>query len=177
MPAGGAVERNPEKFWNPYLAGVALGLVLLTAFVVMGNGLGASGASLRYGVAVVGAVAPQAVEAAPGLSKAWNGGHPLDFWLSFQMLGVLFGGFVGAYTAGRFKRETLRGPHISDRGRLGYALLGGTIMGAAARVTRGCMSGQALTGGALMSVGSWALMMSFFAGGYAIAWFVRREYR
>jgi len=171
------MERNPEKFWNPYLAGVALGLVLLGAFVVMGNGLGASGASLRYGVAVLGAVAPDAVTRAPGLAKAWNHGSPLDFWLAFQMLGVLLGGFVGAYTAGRFKREVLRGPNISSAGRLGYALLGGLIMGMAARVTRGCMSGQALTGGALMSVGSWALMFSFFAGGYAVAWFVRREYR
>jgi hypothetical protein len=171
------MERNPEKFWNPYLAGVALGLVLLGAFVVMGNGLGASGASLRYGVAVVGAVAPGVVARSPGLAKAWNHGSPLDFWLAFQMLGVLLGGFVGAYTSGRLKREVLRGPNISDAGRLGYALLGGLIMGMAARVTRGCMSGQALTGGALMSVGSWALMFSFFAGGYAIAWFVRREYR
>jgi hypothetical protein len=171
------VERNPEKFWNPYLAGVGLGLVLLSAFAIMGNGLGASGASLRFGVVALGAVAPGAVEKTPALAKAWNGGSPLDFWLAFQMLGVLLGGFVGAYTAGRFKREVLRGPNISDLGRLGYALLGGTIMGAAARVTRGCMSGQALTGGAMMSVGSWVLMMSFFGGGYAIAWFVRREYR
>jgi hypothetical protein len=171
------MERNPEKFWNPYLAGVALGLVLLGAFVVMGNGLGASGASLRYGVAALGAVAPEAVTRTPGLAKAWNQGSPLDFWLAFQMLGVLLGGFVGAYTAGRFKREVLRGPNISSAGRLGFALVGGIIMGMAARVTRGCMSGQALTGGALMSVGSWALMFSFFAGGYAVAWFVRREYR
>jgi uncharacterized protein len=171
------MARDPNKFWNPYLAGVALGLVLLGAFLIMGNGLGASGASLRYGVALVGALSPQAAQATPALAKAWNGGHPLDFWLAFQMLGVLFGGFAGAYTAGRFQREVLRGPRISAGGRLGFALLGGVIMGAAARVTRGCMSGQALTGGALMSVGSWALMFSFFAGGYAVAYFVRRQYR
>jgi hypothetical protein len=171
------MERDPNKFWNPYLAGVALGLVLLSAFLVMGNGLGASGASLRFGVVAVGAVSPEAAQAAPGLAKAWNHGHPLDFWLVFQMAGVLLGGFVGAYTSGRLKGEVLKGPRISTAGRLGYALLGGLIMGAAARVTRGCMSGQALTGGALMSVGSWALMFSFFGGGYAIAWFVRRQYR
>ena len=33
------MERS-EKFWNPYLAGIALGLVLLTTFLVMGRGLG-----------------------------------------------------------------------------------------------------------------------------------------
>ncbi len=171
------MERNPEKFWNPYLAGVALGLVLLASITVMGVGLGASGASLRMGVAALGAVAPGVVEGAPGLAKAWNGGHPFDFWLSFEVLGVILGGFVGAYTSGRLKAETLRGPSFPKGRRLLLALVGGIIMGAAARVTRGCTSGQALSGGALMSVGSWAFMFSVFAGGYATAWFVRKEWR
>jgi uncharacterized protein len=61
--------------------------------------------------------------------------------------------------------------------RLLLALLGGLLMGAAARVTRGCTSGQALSGGALLSAGSWAFMFSVFGGGYAAAWFVRRQWR
>ncbi len=36
------MERS-EKFWNPYLAGIALGLVLLSSFLIMGKGIGASG--------------------------------------------------------------------------------------------------------------------------------------
>jgi hypothetical protein len=44
-------------------------------------------------------------------------------------------------------------------------------------LTRGCTSGQALTGGALLSVGSWAFMFSVFGGGYALAYFVRRAWR
>ena len=36
--------REPAPYLNPYLAGLGLGLVLLTAFVFMGRGLGASGA-------------------------------------------------------------------------------------------------------------------------------------
>jgi hypothetical protein len=28
-----------------------------------------------------------------------------------------------------------------------------------------------------MSVGSWAFMLSVFAGGYALAWFLRRQWR
>lgn len=171
------MERDPDKFWNPYLAGAALGLVLLASFLVMGNGLGASGASLRMGVAAVGAVAPGAVEASPGLAKAWNHGHPFDFWLVFEVLGVLLGGFVGAYTSGRLKVETLSAPGFPRAKRLAFALLGGLIMGAAARVTRGCTSGQALSGGALLSAGSWAFMFSVFGGGYAVAWFVRRQWR
>jgi hypothetical protein len=171
------MERNPSKFWNPYVAGVALGLVLLASFVVMGNGLGASGASLRLGVAALGAVAPGVVESAPSLERAFAGGHPLDFWLVFEIAGVLLGGFVGAWTSGRFGREVLKGATFPAGGRLALALLGGGIMGAAARASRGCTSGQALSGGALLSVGAWAFMFSVFAGGYALAYFVRRQWR
>lgn len=171
------MERDPLRFWNPYLAGVALGLVLLASFVVMGNGLGASGGSLRLGVAALGAVAPAAVEGAPGLARAWSHGHPLDFWLVFEVAGVALGGFVGAYTSGRLRGETLRAPGFPRGRRLLFALGGGVLMGAAARVGRGCTSGQALSGGAMLSAGSWAFMMSFFAGAYAIAYFVRRQWR
>ena len=37
-------DRVVRSYANPYVAGVGLGLVLLAAFVVMGRGLGASGA-------------------------------------------------------------------------------------------------------------------------------------
>jgi hypothetical protein len=57
------------------------------------------------------------------------------------------------------------------------AFLGGTLMGGAAYMGRGCTSGQALTGGALLSVGGWIFMFSVFGGGYALAYFVRRAWR
>ena len=50
-------------------------------------------------------------------------------------------------------------------------------MGIGAKLARGCTSGQALTGGALLNVGSWAFMMCVFAGAYATAWFVRRQWK
>lgn len=171
------MTRDPEKFWNPYLAGVALGLVLLSAYVVMGKGLGASGASFRLGVAAVEAVAPAHVAASPGLRGVTAAGSPLDDWLVFQILGVALGGLVGAYTSGRLSREVLRGPRISAGGRIAFALGGAILMGIGAKIARGCASGQALSGGGLMNVGSWAFMAAFFGGAYALAWFVRREWR
>lgn len=171
------MERNPDKFWNPYLAGAALGLVLLSAFVVMGKGLGASNASLRTGVTVIEMVAPRHVAATPALARTRADGHPLDNWLVFEVMGVLMGGFVGAYTSGRLKKETLRGASISAPTRWAMAFVGGVLMGAAAYMGRGCTSGQALTGGALLSVGSWIFMLSVFAGGYALAPVVRRAWR
>jgi hypothetical protein len=60
---------------------------------------------------------------------------------------------------------------------MALAIGGGVVMGFAAKLSRGCTSGQALSGGAVMSVGSWAFMLSVFAGGYAMAWFPRRQWR
>ena len=31
---------QPRPYWNPYVAGIALGLVLLASFLIMGFGLG-----------------------------------------------------------------------------------------------------------------------------------------
>ncbi len=169
------MPRDPDRFWNPYLAGVALGLVLLAAYLVMGMGLGASGGSLRAGVVFLSALAPRAVEATPPYLRALSSEHAR--WLVYELLGVLLGGVVAATTSGRLGLEVLRGPRMARAPRLLLALAGGVLMGAAARMTRGCTSGQALSGGALLSVGAWAFMFSVFGGGYAAAWFVRREWR
>ena len=170
------MERS-EKFWNPYLAGIALGLVLLTTFLVMGRGLGASGAANRLSVAATELVAPAHVQKTPALSHFTENGNPLDDWLVFEIFGVFLGGLLAAYSAGRLKLSLLKGPRISTAGRVALALLGGILMGFFARLTRGCMSGQALSGGALLSVGSWVFMFSFFGGGYLAALLVRRQWR
>ena len=171
------MEKNPTKLWNPYLAGVALGLVLLATYLLTGKGLGASGASFRCGVAAVQLVAPAHVEAVPMLAGAVEDGPPLKYWLVFEVLGVVLGGFLGALTSGRLKGETLRGPTTAPSTRWVNAVLGGAIMGVGAEMARGCASGQALSGGALFSAGAWVFFLCFFAGGYGVAYFVRRQWR
>ena len=166
-----------KKFSNPYLMGVALGLVLLASFLIMGKGLGASGAANRLGVAAIDTLAPGHVADNAYLAANKPGGKsPLDNWYVFELLGVFLGGAVSAYAAGRLKRGVVKGPNISVRWRLMAAFSGGILMGVAARLARGCTSGQALSGGALMSVGSWVFMLAVFAGGYAVAYFVRRQW-
>jgi len=171
------MQRDPNRFWNPYVGGVALGLVLLTAFLVMGKGLGASGATFRTGVWAVSTVAPAHAESLPAMAGVLEDGHPMNDWLVFEVVGVILGGLIGALTSGRFGREVLRGPTFASGGRIALAIAGGVMMGFAAKLTRGCTSGQALSGGATLSVGSWAFMFSVFAGGYAAAWFLRRQWR
>jgi hypothetical protein len=169
--------RDPERSWNPYAGGVAIGLVLLATFVVMGQGLGAASASWRVGVAAVDLVAPAHVASTPTLASAKAHGSALDDWIVFEVAGVILGALVAAGTSGRLRREIAKGPTFGAGSRLAFALAGGVLMGAAARLARGCTSGQALSGGALMSVGAWAFMLAVFAGGYGTAWLVRRQWR
>jgi hypothetical protein len=168
---------NPKKYWNPYWAGVALGAVMLASFLIMGNGLGASGTANRLGVAAVNVVAPAHVDANEYMARVKDDGkHPLDNWLIFEVIGMLLGGVVAAYTGGRMGRKIIKGPNISSGGRLALALSGGLLMGMAARLARGCTSGQALSGGALMSVGAFVFMFAVFGGAYALAYFLRKEW-
>lgn len=152
--------QSEKPFWNPYLAGVALGLVLLASFLVMGHGLGASGAATRFGNAI-----------------ASSSTAPLEDWLVFEVFGVFLGGLIGAYTAGRLRLHVIRAANTSIAKRLTFAFGGGLLMGLAARAARGCTSGQALSGGAAMSVGAWIFMLAVFGGGYGLAWFVRNQWR
>jgi len=167
----------PQPYWNPYIAGVGLGLVLLASFVIMGRGLGATGAFSSAIAAGVEQVAPDHARSSEYYTRyLGDSTNPLKDWLVFEIMGVVVGGFLSGTLAGRVKKSTERGPRISVRGRMIYAFCGGLTMGFGAKLARGCTSGQALTGGALMSVGSWVFILAVFASAYCVAYFVRKEW-
>ena len=183
-----APKLAPQPYWNSYAAGAALGLVLLAAFVFTGRGLGASGAVTR-----MAAYSIQKVEASlhGGTSaeadtiarhNAYTGPYlkgpadPLDDFLVYMFVGVIVGGFISGVLARRASFEVAHGPNSYVGKRLALAALGGFISAFGARLARGCTSGQALTGGATLALGSWIFMLCVFAGGYGVAYFVRKEW-
>jgi len=169
------VEREAKPFINPYLGGILLGLVLFASFFFTGSGLGASGGLNRLLVVAQDAVAPEHVDNIPYLIDMAGGDrNPLDSWVVFMTIGTVLGGFVAGWRNNRLKFETVKGPQISKETRWMMAFIGGTAMGFGARMARGCTSGQALSGGAVLSVGSWAFMLAVFAGAYGLAFFVRK---
>ena len=164
-----------RPYINPYLGGTILGIVLFLAFLITVAGLGASGGINRVQLAVVDAVAPNHVNQVAYFAKTAGGSrNPLNDPSILMLLGTVLGGALSGFAFGRLKPELRKGPNISNRTRLFMALLGGAVMGYGARMARGCTSGQALSGGAVLSVGSWAFMFAVFAGGYLLAHFVRR---
>jgi uncharacterized membrane protein YedE/YeeE len=164
-----------KAYINPYLAGILLGVVLFTAFFVTGSGLGASGGLNRILVFFEDLFASGHVDRTPYLLALAGGDkNPLDSWIVFLTVGTVIGGFASGWIHNRVKLETVRGPRVPVKLRWLLAFVGGAFMGFGARFARGCTSGQALSGGAVLSVGSWAFMFAVFAGAYAVAYFVRK---
>jgi uncharacterized protein len=167
----------PKPYWNPYLAGVALGLVALGSFVVTGRGLGASGAFKHAEAAVIHEVDPTWAEENENIGPLFVAGRSvLSDWIVFVAVGTAVGGAIGSLTGRRFKVEVVMGPRIATANRLVLATIGGALSGFAAQLARGCTSGQAVTGGAQLALGSWVFMFAVFGGAYALAYFVRREW-
>ncbi|MCP4146707.1 MAG: YeeE/YedE family protein [bacterium] len=164
-----------NKYLSPYLAGVGLGLVLLASFFISGHGLGASGTITRTITAVEKVVAPEHVNNNKYLAKYGGGDtNPLKDWYVFEVLGLLVGGLISGVLGGRMKKETNHGPNITKKQRWVFAVIGGALFGFGARLARGCTSGVALSGGAVLSLGAWITMMSIFAGAYALAYVFRK---
>ncbi|GMV13838.1 MAG: hypothetical protein AMXMBFR56_20620 [Polyangiaceae bacterium] len=182
------MDDTPQPYWNSYKAGVVLGLVLLAAFLLTGRGLGASGAVTRMAAystqkieaSIQGGTAAEASTFAK--HNAYTGQYlkgpedPLDDFLVYMFVGVVVGGFASGVLARRAKLDVTFGPHTTVARRLTLAAAGGFVSAFGTRLARGCTSGQALTGGATLALGSWVFMLAVFAGGYALAYFLRKEW-
>jgi hypothetical protein len=164
-----------KKYMNPYLAGILLGLVLLSAMYFSGRGLGASGGIKYAVVSVVGAVAPGHAQSSPYYSKYFETGeHPLKNWLTLEVFGILIGGLISGAVSGRLGFKIEKSPKITNRKRLVFAFLGGVFFVYGAQLARGCTSGAALSGMAVLSVAGFVTMISIFGSAYLFAWFFRK---
>jgi uncharacterized membrane protein YedE/YeeE len=159
---------------NPYIAGILLGLALLASFLTLGTGIGASGGIARIAARSELAVAGEHTLASEYFAK-W-GPDPLRYYLVYMFVGTFLGALVSALLSNRIRFGVERGSSASAGFRLVLALAGGVIVGFASRLAQGCTSGQALTGSSLLLTGSLIFTVCLFAGGYAAAWFVRREW-
>jgi len=167
-------DRKPNRYMNPYLGGVGVGMALLLSFLILGAGLGASS-----GLARCAAWTEMRAFRTHVLTSEYFGQwgeNPLGYYLVFMLLGTFLGGVVSAVQAQRIQIGVERGRTCSPLRRLLYALFGGILVGFASRLASGCTSGQALTGTAMLLTGSIIFLVCIFVGGYATAWLVRRQW-
>lgn len=170
------LRSGARAYWNPYVAGFLLGLVLLSSYVLTGRGLGATGAFGSVSAWIVGLWSPEHVETGAVHARYWNDGAPLQSWTLFLLIGAVLGAFLSGWQGRRLSWSVERGPRVSDGTRLLLAFGGGFIAAFGAKIAKGCTSGQALTGGSMLNVGSLLFMLAVFASAYALAYFVRKEW-
>jgi uncharacterized protein len=172
-----ANKQNSHVYWNPYFGGFLLGLLMIATFYISHRGLGASGALKSTVVTAVDAVAPTYAENNGYMSQFIKEGEsPLDNWLVFETLGILVGAFISGGISGRIRWRTQHSPKITAKRRLIFALGGGILFGLGAQIARGCTSGAALSGMAVLSVGGFVTMLAIFGTGFLVAYFFRKNW-
>jgi hypothetical protein len=169
--AGGA-----KPYWNAYVVGFLLGAVLLATYVVTGRGLGATGGYSAVAAGIAGAFSPEHAATNAVHAKYWNDGAPLASWTLFLLIGAFVGALASGLQGRRVRWSIEKGPRVSAERRLALAFAGGFIAAYGAKIAKGCTSGQALTGGAMLNVGSLVFMVAVFAAAYGLAWFLRKEW-
>ncbi|MBD1262873.1 YeeE/YedE family protein [Maribacter polysiphoniae] len=170
-------ENNRHVYWNPYFGGFLLGLLIIFTFYMTGRGLGASGAMKSSVVTLVDKVSHEHTINNAYYSKfVKDDESPMNTWLVFESLGVLAGAFISGSLSGRIGFRVQHSPKITSRRRLVFALFGGILFGLGAQIARGCTSGAALSGMAVLSTGGFITMLAIFGTAYLFAYFFRKNW-
>ena len=103
--ARSATKRVPAPYWNPYLAGFGLGLVLLAAYLIAGRGLGATGAFSSVAAWLANLISPEHAQASAVHARYLESGTPATAWLVWLLTGSFIGAAVSGFAAGRLSRQ------------------------------------------------------------------------
>ena len=169
------IDYIKKEIWSPYVAGILLGVVGVLAVWLSDNLLGASGAFENIAGSVGKAIAPNLFDnlyfnfiMPPGLT-----------WGVVLLIGVFFGGMLGAATSGTLmwgkkgsansdaQWKRIFGPQIWKRWAI--AFIGAIILEYAAGIAGGCTSGLAIAGGMLLAPAAFLFIAGMFASGIIIA--------
>jgi uncharacterized membrane protein YedE/YeeE len=161
----------PKPFWHPLVAGIALGVVLLLTFVIMGHGLGATGFTTEVAALLVSGVDRLAGPETYLGPMAEDG--LFSTWITWQVIGVVIGAFVSAKLARRIRLQIDGGKTLGRSRRLITAFAGGMLAGLGARIAAGCTSGMGLSGAATLSLAGFTFLVTFFAVGLVVSRLVR----
>lgn len=162
--------------WNPYLAGIMVGIVAILSVAITGQFLGASTTFVRAAGAVEQVVAPERVAQSEYYQSV---GIRVD-WQMMLIVGLLVGAAAGAWSDRSFKSEGVPpmwaghfGGSVWKRGAV--AFVGGIFAMFGARLADGCPSGHGLSGLMQLSVSGFVSLACFFVGGLIVANLIYRR--
>lgn len=168
------IKQIRKEEWSPYAAGILLGLVGILTVLLANTTLGASGGFENIAGMLGKAVSPKLFDNVyfnfvmqPGVTFA-----------VVLLLGLFFGGMLGAITSGTFKFRTMD----DDQWKQAYGkqtwkrwsllFVGAIILEYAAGIAGGCTSGLAISGGMLLAPSAFLFIAGMFASGIVTAMLV-----
>ncbi len=166
-----------KELWSPYAAGILLGVVGVLAVWLSDSLLGASGAFENIAGMIGKTVAPKLFD-----NLYFNFIMPPQIsWGVVLLVGVFFGGMLGAFSSGTFKIsfnsdpqwKKIFGPQTWKR--WGLAFVGAIILEYGAGIAGGCTSGLAISGGMLLAPAAYLFIAAMFASGIVTALVVYRK--
>jgi len=169
--------------WSPYVAGTLLGVVGVLAVWLSNSLLGASGAFENLAGMIGKAVAPEQFN-----NMYFNFIMPPEItWSVVLLVGLFFGGMLGAATSGTLKWGKKDAANSNEQWksifgsqtwkRWGLAFVGAIVLEFAAGIAGGCTSGLAISGGMLLAPSAFLFIAAMFASGILTAMLVyRRSY-
>ncbi|MBN2663964.1 MAG: YeeE/YedE family protein [Bacteroidales bacterium] len=164
-----------NKYFNPYIAGFFIGLLMIAAYYFSGEGLGASGAFRNVSIAGVSAITPNIAEKSTFFGRfIGSDTKPLNTWLIFEVVGLIAGALISAALHNRLEFKVGKSPKITNKKRLYFALSGGILWGIGSQLGRGCTSGLVMSGMAVNSISGYIGLVAIFGGGFLFAYFFRK---
>ncbi|MBZ0281570.1 MAG: YeeE/YedE family protein [Anaerolineae bacterium] len=169
--------------WSPYIAGILLGVVGVLAVWLSNSLLGASGAFENIAGLIGKMVAPDLFD-----NVYFNFIMPPEItWSVVLLIGIFFGGMLGAATSGTLKWGKKDAANSDEQWksvfgaqtwkRWSLAFVGAIILEYAAGIAGGCTSGLAISGGMLLAPSAFLFIAGMFASGIVTALIIyRRRY-
>ena len=168
-------NQKRNKYMNPYIAGMLMGLLIIAAYFFAGEGLGSSGGYRDIAIGTINAVSPSYAESNTFVAPHVTGEEgPTHTWLVYELLGVIFGAIISASLYGRLKFVVGKAPHLTNRKRLYLALIGGALWGVGTQLGRGCTSGLVLSGMAVNSLSGYIGLIAIFGFGFIFAFIFKK---
>ncbi len=173
-----------KEEWSPYVAGILLGIVGILVVVLSNSLLGASGAFESIAGLIGKKIAPALFS-----NTYWgvDGARmtpimrPEITFPVILLLGIFFGGMLGALSSGTFKlrfNDDAQWKKIfgsQQWKRWVIAFFGAILLEYAAGIAGGCTSGLAISGGMLLAPAAFIFIAGMFISGIATAWVVYRN--
>lgn len=170
LPETALAATQSQAFWSPYLVGAGIGLVSILAFLLSGQGLGASSAYMR-----TGGLIEQSLRGEDVVDTEFYRNHPpMVTWQWMLIAGAVLGALLASLLSGTFSWQW-----TPDMWRQAFspnfllrwlvALNGGFLVSLGARIAGGCTSGHGITGSLQLVSSSWLALICFFLGGVAVA--------